>query len=192
MLDINFWSLEPPMRIEKPPNSDSDHRRAVHETSPIHRFRIKISPPGGGEHQNRNHEGDKRARNRADRVTPFTQMPWSRAEAVADEEDPDEYRDGECYKGCYSGDGEECAGGGGASEDKTDHEAPYYGIEPDCVYGGKRVAVYAFDDVRGGEAVIACVGECDSGGGDLVDNVREWREEEVLIYHASLAHGEGA
>lgn len=180
------------MRIDNPPNSNSDHGRAVHETSPIHRFRIKISPPGGGEHQNGNHEGDKRARNCADRVTPFTQMPWSRAESVADEEDPDEYGDGECYKGCYGGDGEKCAGGNRASEDKADHEAPDYGIEPDCVYGGKGVAVYAFDDVRGGEAVVAGVGECDSRGGDLVDDVRDWREEGVLIYHASLAHGEGA
>lgn len=109
------------MRIDNPPDSDSDHGRAVHETSPIHRCRIKISPPGGGKHQNGNHEGDKRARKCTDRVTPFTQMPWSRAESVADEEDPDEYRDAECYKGCYGGDGEECADGDGASEDKADH-----------------------------------------------------------------------
>lgn len=180
------------MRIYNPPNSDSDHRRAVDETSPIHLFRIKISPPGGWEHQNGDHEGDKRARNCADRVTPFTQMPWSRAESIADEEDPDEYGDGECDKGCYGGNGEECAGGDGASEDKADHEAPDYGIEPNCVYGGKGVAIYAFDDVRGGEAVVACVGKSDSRGCDLVEDVRDWTEEEVLIYHASLAHGEGA
>ena len=180
------------MCIDKPPNSDSNHGSAVHETSPIHRCRIKISPPGGGEHQDGNHEGDKRARNSADRVAPFTQMPWSRAESVADEEDPDEYWYSECYKGCYGGDGEECADGDGASEDKADHEAPDYGIEPDCVDGSKGVAVDSFDDVRGGEAVVAGVGECDSRGGDLVGDVRDWREEEVLIYHASLAHGEGA
>lgn len=53
------------------------------------------------------------------------------------------------------------------------------------------MAVDAFDDVRGGEAVVAGVGECDSRGSDLVGNVRDWREEEILIYHASLAHGEG-
>lgn len=120
-------------------------------------------------------------------------MPWSGAESVADEEDPDEDRDGECYKGCYGGDGEQCAGGDRASEDKADHEAPDYGVEPDCVDGGKGVAVYAFNDVRGGEAVVAGVGECDSRGGDLVEDISDWREkEEVLIYHASLAHGEGA
>lgn len=100
-------------------------------------------------------------------------MPWSRAESVADEEDSDEDGDGECYKGCYGGDGEECAGGDGASENKADHQAPDYGIEPDCIDRGKGVAVYAFYDVRGGEAVVAGVGECDSRGGDLVEGVRD-------------------
>lgn len=174
MLDINFWSLKPLMRIYSPPNNDPSHGRTVHKTGPIHRCRIKISPPGGGEHQDGNHEGDKGARKHADRVTPFTQMPWSRAESVANQKDSDEDGDGECYKGCYGGDGEEGTDGDGASEDKTDHEAPDYGIEPDCVDGGKGVAIYALDDVRGGKAVVASVGECDTRGGDLVvENVRD-------------------
>lgn len=176
MLNINFWSLKPLMRIDKPPYNDSGHGRTVHKTGPIHRRRIEISPPGGWEHQDGNHKGDKGARKHADRVAPSAQMPWSRAESVADEKDPDEDGDGECYKGCYGGDGEEGADGDGASEDKADHETPDYGIEPDCVDWGKGVAVYAFDDVRGGEAVVPGVGECDSRGGDLVvEDVRDWR-----------------
>lgn len=102
-------------------------------------------------------------------------MPWSRAESVADEKDPDEDGDGECYKGGYGGDREEGADGDGASEYKADHEAPDYGVEPDCVDRGKGVPVYTIDDVRGGEAVVAGVGESDSRGGDLVKDVREGR-----------------
>lgn len=36
------------------------------------------------------------------------------------------------------------------------------------------MAIYALDDVRGGKAVVAGVGKCDTRGGDLVvENVRD-------------------
>lgn len=50
------------------------------------------------------------------------------------------------------------------------------------------MAVYTLDDVRGGEAVVACIGEGDPRGGDLiVEDIRDQGAKE----EAGERKGEG-
>lgn len=47
MLNIDLWSLEPLMRIDKPPDQGKGHGSAPHKDRPVHGGRCQIASCGG-------------------------------------------------------------------------------------------------------------------------------------------------
>ena len=118
-------------------------------------------------HQDRHHESHKCTSRGTYIHTEAAQIPRSSPESIADEEDADEDRDRESDKGGNSSNGEERAGREWAAEDKEGHEDAERSVKPDCVDGSLGVFVDALYPPRAGKAVIAGVGEGDSGSSNL-------------------------
>lgn len=61
----------PLMRINHPPNQHPQHRPAPHQTRPIHRRRIKITPPQTRQAQNWDHQRREARTGNTNRVREF-------------------------------------------------------------------------------------------------------------------------
>jgi len=149
-------------------------RSAIYNDCPVHQLSVQIAAPHGGEAEDRHHHEDESARQDADRLAEFTQVPGPAAEAVANEEGLDE--DGDCkgYHGCYGPYAKQRRNSNRPAEDQEQQADAHARVEP---YGVDRcvgVLVDPLDPEGHGETSVARIGERDSGCGD----------------HAALAHGE--
>ena len=162
------------MRIDNPPHNDHQHRRTPHQTRPVHKTRVQITPRNRRQAQDRDHEAGEAGRERADDRAVFAEVPGARAEVASGEERADGDGDGEGDEGGDGGNAEDGADGDGAAEDEESEADADHGVEPDCVDGRLGDGVDLLPDAGQREAVVASVGEGDSAGGD----------------HAALAHTE--
>ena len=103
-------------------------------------------------------------------------MPRALPEAAADEESPDSNGNSESDKGSDGSDTEDSTDSDFACEDEQSEEDANDSVEPDCVDRRLCGFIDLLPDVGKGEAVISCVGVCNSGCGD----------------HAALTHTESA
>lgn len=176
VVEVDFWSLEPLPRGNEPPNRDQHHRSSIHNHCPIHICSSQITSRHAWQTQDGYHERNEGARNDTDWDAESPEIPRSRAESIANEEDADE--DGRCEsnEGGAGSNAEECADGQGAAEDKQQHEATKSCVHPDGVDRCLGVWIHLLPYGGEWEAVVACVGECHSRSG----------------YHASLSHEEAS
>ena len=164
------------MRIDDPPDNHHQHRRAPHQTCPIHEARVQIAARDGGQTQDRDHQAGEACRERADYRGELAEVPGPRAEVASGKEGTDRDWDCEGDEGGDGGDAEDGADGDGAAEDEEGEADPDDGVEPDGVDGRVGDGIDLLPDAGQGEAVVAGVGEGDSARGD----------------HAALAHAEAA
>lgn len=88
-----------------------DLRSTVHNNSPIHKLKRKITASHRREAKNRHHNKNERTSHNTNRLAEFSQVPWAAAETIADEEYADENGDcegdvgGDCSHGEDGADG---------------------------------------------------------------------------------------
>lgn len=101
-------------------------------------------------------------------------MPRATAEAVANEEDANENRNGEsCIRG-NSTNREDGTNGDGSTEDEEQEANSNASVEPHGIHGSKRILIDSLDPEGSRKATITSIGKSDSGSSN----------------HAALTHGE--
>lgn len=174
--NIDLGTLEPLPRVDEEPDNDDEHRRAVHQTRPVHQLQREIGIPHRREAQDRHHDEHKRRRQDPGRHAEPAEVPRAPAEVAANIESLDGDGQGEGDKGGDGTDGEDGADGHAAKDEEVQQDADER-VEPDGVDRGLCVPVDLLqrsgDDA---EAVVARVGEADPRG----------------CHHAALSHHERA